>query len=102
MIYVWPSKILNPNFSIQEANYNIFSSLKFPGYKIEYNKLTQNNDTARTILLVDNNISYKRRYDVENDFISSIWIQVNITKNTYLLLCSYYHQWQLPTNIRDT
>ena len=26
-------------FSIQEANYNIYSNLKFPGYKIEYNKL---------------------------------------------------------------
>ena len=43
-------------FSIQEANHNIYSNLKFPGYKIEYNKLTQNNDTARTILLVDNSI----------------------------------------------
>ena len=60
----------HPNFKpqffwIQEANYTIYSNVKFPGYKIEYNKLTQNNDTARTILLVNNNISYKSRYDLK-------------------------------------
>ena len=52
--------------------------------------------------MVNNNISYKRRYDLENEFISSIWVQVNITKNINLLVCSFYRQWQLPSNIRDT
>ena len=50
------SKLGNKYDDICMTIYNIFSTLKFPGYKIEYNKLTQNNDTARTILLVDNSI----------------------------------------------
>ena len=88
-------------FSIQEANYNIHSNIKFPGYNIEYNNLISKNDSARTILLIINNISYKRRHDLENDYVLSIWFQVNITKKKYILICSYYRQWQLPSNIKN-
>ena len=88
-------------FSIQEANFNIKSNIKIKGYNIEYNNLIFNNDIARTVLLIKNNISYKRRYDLENNYISSVWVQVNISKSKYILICSYYRQWQLPNNIRN-
>ena len=63
----------NPDiFSIHEANYSIKNDVKIKGYKIEYNNLIDGNDICRTIILIRDSISYKRRYDLENKYISSI------------------------------
>ena len=67
--------------SIQEANYKIDTNLTFKGYKLEYNLLTKSYKTARTVLLIWEDIPYERCYEYENEFISRIWVQIFMSKN---------------------
>ena len=50
-------------------------------------------------MLIRDNISYKRRNDLENTFISSVWIEVSISSKKSILICSYYRQWSLPSEL---
>ena len=86
-------------FSIVEANFNISSNIKFKDYNLEYSKLHPLSNNARTILLVKNNIPFTRRYDIESPLISSVWIEIAIIKSNRLLVCSYYCQWSLPSEL---
>ena len=83
-------------FTIHEANFNILHDRGFENYKIEANTLCRGNKVARTIVLIKDTLAYKRRKDLENDYISSVWIQVIISKKVSLLVSSYYRQWSLP------
>ena len=58
-----------------------------------------NNNIARSILLIKDGISYKRRRDLEDKYISTVWVQININSKTSFLLCAYYRQWSLPSNL---
>ena len=58
--------------SIQEANYDLKNLISIRGYNIEYKKLCSNDNKARTIMLVKDNINYKHMYEYEDDYISSI------------------------------
>ena len=59
-------------FTIHEANFNILNDRGFSNYKIEANTLCKGNSIARTIVLIKDTIAYKRRKDLENDYISSV------------------------------
>ena len=83
-------------FTIHEANFNILNDRGFENYKIEANTLCKGYKVARTIVLIKDTLAYKRRKDLENDYISSVWIQVIISKKVSLLVSSYYRQWSLP------
>ena len=76
--------------SIQEANYDLKNPISIKGYNIEYKKLCSNDYKARTILLVKDNINYKRMYEYEDDYISSIWLEVLIKKRvSFFVMASY-------------
>ena len=85
------------NTKLNEANYDILKDKGFKGYNIEYNTLHINSVISRTILLVKKGINFKRRYDIENIGISSIWVQAQISKKVSIMVCSYYRQWSLPS-----
>ena len=84
--------------SIQEANYDIHSKLKIRGYSVEYDTLTINYNIACTILLIREGINNKRKSNCEENYISSIWVEIFI-KNRSILLGSYYRQWSLPSKL---
>ena len=52
-------------FTIHEANFDICNDRGFTNYNIEANTLSRGNSIARTIVLIKNDIAYKRRYDLE-------------------------------------
>ena len=54
-------------------NYTTNADRWFDGYKVEYYNLKERNTVSRTILLVKQGIAYKRRYDIENNYVSTIW-----------------------------
>ena len=90
----------NPDvFAIHEANYSIKNDTKIKGYKIECINLIHGNDNCRTITLIRDGISYKRRFDLENKYISAIWLQIFIKKRVSILVCSFYRQWGLPASL---
>ena len=61
------------------------------------NLLANKTGSSRNIILVHKNISYKRRHDLELDFTSTIWIEVNIPKSKPALFMGGYRQWRLPS-----
>ena len=91
-------------FAIQEANFEIGNDKGFVGYNIECNQLSKSYSISRSILLIKNGIQYKRRYDLETQFISSVWVQVSISKRVSILICSFYRQWSIPAalNIQNS
>ena len=86
-------------FTIHEANFDISNDRGFTNYKIEANTLSRGNSIARTIVLIKNDIAYKRRYDLENEYISSVWVQIIISKKVSTFIASYYRQWSLPKEL---
>ena len=74
-------------FAIHEANYSIKNDGQILGYNIEHNTLVDSHTISRSLLIIKKGISYKRRYDLENIYISSIWIQINISKKKSILIC---------------
>ena len=90
----------NPDiFAIHEANFRCKEDGQILGYNIEQNTLIKGNDTARSILLIKKGIAYKRRLDLENDYISSIWVQINLSRNKSILVCSFFRQWSIPSTL---
>ena len=106
---LWKNKIFYINnaikdekpdiFNICEANLNInniFLSKDHNDYKIETTKQAVKTGISRTVLLIKNTISYKRRLDLEDDITSSIWIEVKIPNNKAILIMGGYRQWTVP------
>ena len=67
----------------------------YKDFKIEYNKMSNNIDISRNILLVNNKLSYTRRLDLEDDITCTIWIEIKIPKCKPVLIMGGYRQWQL-------
>ena len=91
----------NPDIAcISEANVQIdnmsFMNV-FSKYNIEVSLMSNKTQLSRNIILIDKKIKYKRRYDLENDITSTIWIEVYKSKNKTFLLMGGYRQWQLPS-----
>ena len=59
-------------FAIHEANFDIVYDKGFENYSVECNTLTKGHNIARTILLIKKGIAYKRRRDLENEYVASV------------------------------
>ena len=69
------------------------------GYNIEYNLITRINNRARTIVLIKKGISYKRCKKYKNEYNSSVWLEVMLTRSKSFFIMSAYHQWSLLSNL---
>ena len=89
-----------PDFmSIAEANMSFKNPVCIKGYNMETNRLHIMSTFTRSILLINNKISYTCRHDLEDPLISSIWLEVSDNKGSKILICSYYRQWSLPSEL---
>ena len=80
-------------------NYNsiknyIITPQQFPGYKLENDTLNKIDGWSRTGILIRNNISYKRRHDLEYPGLATVWIQVGTPGTKHFLLQGAYRQFQ--------
>ena len=55
----------------------------------------QNIGLSRSALFVKKQISYKRRYDLEDIDTSNIWIELAINKSKNCMVMGGYRQWRL-------
>ena len=87
-----------PHFMIlnefQKHKYDQTSKNQFPGYKVEHDKLDILDGWARTAILIQNNLSYKRRHDLESPGISTVWLQIGTPGTKQFLLQGAYRQFQ--------
>ena len=54
----------------------------FPGYKLLQDSLSKNQIKSRTGMLVDKNLKFTRRNDLESPDIATIWIQLKQPKKS--------------------
>ena len=66
---------------------------QFKGYICETNLMHKNVGISRNILFIKRGIPYKRRSDLENKEICTIWIEIKFTNKKKLLLMGGYRQW---------
>ena len=50
---------------------------------------------SRNIILINENIPYIRRRDLENEYIATIWIEVKLKSKKNILVMGGYRQWRL-------
>ena len=86
------------SISAELANYDIIcvsetklneafktSDLEIDGYKVPIRKDRQVNNGGGLLIYVKNNISFKRRADLESDNIENIWLEINSLRNKFLV-----------------
>merc|ERR1712243_335523 len=94
--------------SICEANINKDNNTgtnnSYKDYKIEHTKMSINTELSRNIIMIKEDIIYKRRTDLEDQETSTIWIKITIPKNKPILIASIYRKWLLPQilNIKNS
>ena len=76
-------------FAIHKANFDISRDKNFDNNNIEYNTIIKGYNISRTILLIKKGIVYKRRKDFENEYISSVWVQIILSKKVSTFICSF-------------
>ena len=53
-------------------------------------------------MLINKDIHYKRRKDLENEHNCSIWIEVETDERRTFLVAGFYRQWTIPKTLRKT
>merc|ERR1712240_873999 len=98
-----------PNIiSICKANINKDNSTEtnnsYKDYKIEHTKMSINTNLSKNIIMIKEDIIYKRRTDLEDQETSTIWIELTTPKNKPILIALIYRQWSLPQilNIKNS
>ena len=67
---------------------------QFENFNLETDNLDVVDETARTGILINNQIHYKRRKDLESPGISSVWIQLSHPGRKPVLVQAVYRQHQ--------
>ena len=67
----------------------------FKNYTIE-NKFLPGLDRARISILIKNTITYQRVPELEDDWISNIWLRVSVSRNKTALIMGGYREWKHP------
>ena len=68
----------------------------FKGYQIEH-KFLPGLDRARISMFIKDTIPYERAHDVEDPWISNIWIKIKTSKNGHSMFMGGYREWQHPS-----
>ena len=98
-----------PNIiSICEANINKNNNTetnnRYKDYRIEHTKMSINTNLSRNVIMIKEDLIYKRRTDLEDTETSTVWIELKTQRNKPILVASIYRQWSLPQilNIKDS
>ena len=72
------------------------SAVQYPDYQL-HTCSTINNpnlNVSRVVVYTHNSVIVKRRPDLENDNISSIWLEVGLPHKRKILMCHAYREWK--------
>merc|ERR1712240_956986 len=85
------------------TNTNTAINNKYSEYNIKHTKMSINTNQSRNIMMIKEDLIYKRQTDLEDEQTSTVWIELKLPKNKPILVASIYRQWSLPQilNIKD-
>ena len=86
-----PGVLIIPESQIDVNEPNL--KTHFQGYNIE-SKFLPGQKKARISVLIRENVEYERIYQIEDDWLSIIWIKIRISRNQSLMLMCGYREWQ--------
>ena len=94
-------------FALGEANVlesNDIEDVKIPNYDIHLAKSINNQDikVARIALYTSKQLIVKRRSDLENDTVQTIWLELGLPQQKKSLVMAGYRQWRLPGQGQET
>ena len=67
----------------------------FKGYQVEH-KFLPGLDRARITMFIKDTIPYERVHDIEDPWISNIWLKIKTSKNGHSMFMGGYREWQHP------
>ena len=73
---------------------NDWAQHEFPNYKLESDNLDKTDNTSRTGILMDRQLHYKRRRDLESPGLSTVWVQLSYPGRHPVLIQGLYRQHQ--------
>ena len=85
--------------NISKRNLNFKND--FNDYNFELNKMYDIYGFSRNAIMVKQGISYKRRYDLENQNNCMIWIEIKINPRKSILFMGGYRQWTLLKSLNQ-
>ena len=65
----------------------------YKGYVFE-SKFMPGIETSRVSVMIKDDITYEKLYDLEDDYANAIWIKVKAAKNKYIYFQCAYRQWR--------
>ena len=68
----------------------------FEGYYHELNLESKNIDISRNSILINKNLNYTRRYELEDENICDIVLEITSKGNNPVLILGSYREWQKP------
>lgn len=73
------------------------SDLQMDGYILEKKPHRQHKSGGGLTIYISNNISYKRRKNLEFSNIEKIWLEINLKNTKPVFYCSTYHPPSAPS-----
>ena len=86
-------------FAISETDLPHFDETKpfsLKGYKTHWPKIKPGDKYTRMLCFVKNNLECKRRHDLENDDMCSIWLELKNSSGKKTLFCTLYREFHVP------
>lgn len=65
-------------------------------FKIEHTIMANKKNNSHNTILIKNDLIYTRRYDLEGETTSTMWIELRVPEGKNILISSIYKQWTLP------
>jgi hypothetical protein len=84
---------------LSEANLRAghdLNSVQFSDYQLHTAQTLTNPDlqVSRVVVYTHNSLVVKRRHDLEDERISSIWLEVGLPRKKKILMCHAYREWK--------
>ena len=83
--------------AVQEVNFTeeqAINDIQIKGYKLELDKQLAKHGRARAALYIHETLKHTRRFDLETDCETHVWITIHYNGGRKLNLQCLYRQWQ--------
>lgn len=87
----------NPHIIVlNEANVTKeeLARIHFPDYTIEPDNLIDEDDMARTVMIIHKDINYTRCRSLEQTGLSTVWIRAGLAHQKKIMINGFYRQWR--------
>ena len=84
---------------LSEANlrdFHDFADVQFTDYQLHTASTLNNRElrVSRVVVYTHNSLVVKRRADLEDNHISSIWMEIGLPRKRKILMCHAYREWK--------